>query len=35
MPVKITAAPARAYEYYNPDRQAASAAAHLTVTVGK
>ena len=32
MPVKITAAPARAYEYYNPDRQVSSAVAHLTVT---
>ena len=32
MPVKITAAPARAYEYYDPDRQASSTVAHLTVT---
>ena len=32
MPVKITTAPARAYEYYDPDKQVASAVAHLTVT---
>ena len=31
MPVKTTAAPAQAYEYYNPDRRAASATARLTV----
>jgi uncharacterized protein YfaS (alpha-2-macroglobulin family) len=32
MPVKITAQAARAYEYYDPDKQAASATANLTVT---
>jgi alpha-2-macroglobulin-like protein len=31
MPVKITAQPAQAYEYYNPDRKAASGPASLTV----
>jgi alpha-2-macroglobulin-like protein len=32
MPVKITVPPARAYEYYDPDRQVSSAVAYLTVT---
>ncbi len=33
MPVKVTAAPAIVYEYYNPDRRAASGSAQLTVEV--
>ena len=33
MPVKVTAAAAIAYEYYNPDRRAAGGAAQLTVEV--
>jgi alpha-2-macroglobulin-like protein len=32
MPVKITAPAARVYEYYNPDRQAATAPVALTVS---
>jgi hypothetical protein len=32
MPVKVAAPPARAYEYYNPDRHATSSAARFTVT---
>jgi len=32
MPVKITVPPARAYEYYDPDKQVSSAATSLTVT---
>ncbi len=32
MPVTATVPPARAYEYYDPDKQAASAVAYLTVT---
>lgn len=32
MPVKIAAPPARAYEYYNPDKQASTPAVRLTVT---
>ncbi|MHB9045266.1 MAG: MG2 domain-containing protein [Pirellulales bacterium] len=35
MPVKITVPPARAYEYYDPDTQAASKTANLTVTAGE
>ena len=31
MPVKITVPPARAYEYYDPERQVSSAVAYLTV----
>jgi len=31
MPVKITAPPARAYEYYNPDHQAMTTATPMTV----
>lgn len=31
MPVKVTASPARVYEYYNPDRQAVASAATLQV----
>jgi hypothetical protein len=31
MPAKVAAPPARAYEYYDPDRQGHSAAARLTV----
>jgi len=34
MPVRVTAPPARAYEYYNPDRRSASAAATLVVKAG-
>ena len=33
-PVKIAVPPARAYQYYNPDNQAASAPAQLVVTAG-
>jgi len=32
MPVKVSVPPARAYEYYDPDKQGTSAAARLTVT---
>jgi uncharacterized protein YfaS (alpha-2-macroglobulin family) len=32
MPVKVSVAPARVYEYYDPQRQAFSAAARLTVS---
>jgi uncharacterized protein YfaS (alpha-2-macroglobulin family) len=32
MPVKITVPPARAYEYYDPDKQVLSTVAYLTVT---
>lgn len=32
MPVKVTAPAARAYEYYNPDKEAVSPAVRLTVT---
>ena len=32
MPVKITAPGARAYEYYDPDKEATSPAVRLTVT---
>jgi uncharacterized protein YfaS (alpha-2-macroglobulin family) len=32
MPVKATVPPARAYEYYDPDRQGRSTSAQLTVT---
>lgn len=35
MPVKITAPGARAYEYYNPDRQAATDSTALTVAAAK
>jgi uncharacterized protein YfaS (alpha-2-macroglobulin family) len=35
MPVKITAPPARTYEYYNPDRQATTAQTLLTVAAAK
>jgi type II secretory pathway pseudopilin PulG len=35
MPVKITAPPARAYEYYNPDRQAQTAPTPLSVAAAK
>jgi hypothetical protein len=31
MPAKVTAAPARVYEYYDPDKQGRSAGARLTV----
>ena len=31
MPVKVTVPPAVAYEYYDPDTRARSAAGHLTV----
>ena len=31
MPVKVTASPARVYEYYDPGKQGRSAAAQLTV----
>ncbi len=31
MPVKISVPPARAYEYYDPDKQATSGEAHLSV----
>ena len=31
MPVKVTARPARAYEYYDPDKKAASVTTLLTV----
>ena len=34
MPVKTTSQPARAYEYYNPDRRGESAAIVLTVQRG-
>jgi uncharacterized protein YfaS (alpha-2-macroglobulin family) len=34
MPVKITVPPARAYEYYDPDKQVSSTVAYLTVTAG-
>ena len=32
MPVKVGSPPARAYEYYDPDKQASSGVTHLTVT---
>jgi hypothetical protein len=32
MAVKVSVPPARVYEYYDPDRQAFSAASRLTVT---
>jgi hypothetical protein len=32
MPVKVTVPPARAYEYYDPDKRGVSPAARLTVT---
>jgi uncharacterized protein YfaS (alpha-2-macroglobulin family) len=32
MPAKITVPPARAYEYYDPDRQGRSTSSQLTVT---
>jgi type II secretory pathway pseudopilin PulG len=35
MPVKITAPPARAYEYYNPDYQATTASIMMTVAATK
>ena len=35
MPVKIMAPPARAYEYYNPDRQASTAPTPMTVATAK
>ncbi|HEY2146775.1 MAG TPA: hypothetical protein VGH32_02485, partial [Pirellulales bacterium] len=35
LPVKITAAAARVYEYYNPDRQSATKPAALTVVSPK
>jgi type II secretory pathway pseudopilin PulG len=35
MPVKITVPPARAYEYYNPDSQAATAPTPMTVVAVK
>ena len=35
MPVNVTAQPARAYEYYDPDRSVTSAASRLTVLVRK
>jgi alpha-2-macroglobulin-like protein len=35
MPVKTAVAPARAYEYYNPDKQATSGPANLTVAAGR
>jgi hypothetical protein len=35
MPVKITAPPARAYEYYNPDHQAQTAPTPMTVAAAK
>jgi uncharacterized protein YfaS (alpha-2-macroglobulin family) len=35
MPLKITTPSARAYEYYNPDRQAYSAPVQLEVAVPK
>ncbi len=35
MPVKITAPPARAYEYYNPDCQATTAPTRMTVAAVK
>ena len=35
MPVKITAPPARAYEYYNPDCQATTAPTPMTVAAAK
>jgi hypothetical protein len=35
MPVKITAPPARAYEYYNPDYQATTAPTAMTVAAAK
>jgi uncharacterized protein YfaS (alpha-2-macroglobulin family) len=34
MPVRVTAPPARVYEYYDPDKQVSSAATRLTVTAG-
>jgi uncharacterized protein YfaS (alpha-2-macroglobulin family) len=34
MPVRVTAPPARTYEYYNPDRRAASTTATLVVKEG-
>jgi len=35
MPVKITAPGARAYEYYDPDKRAASVPVRLTVVAAK
>ena len=35
MPVKVTAPPARAYEYYNPDRQARTAPTPMSVAAAK
>ena len=35
MPVKVTVPPARAYEYYDPDKQVSSTVAHLTATAAK
>ena len=35
MPVKVLAAPARAYEYYNPDHRAATPSTPLTVAAAK
>jgi len=32
MPAKVTVPPARAYEYYDPDKQGRSTSAQLTVT---
>jgi len=32
MPVKVSVAPARAYEYYDPDQQGRSAAGRLTAS---